>query len=274
MKTWIGASAVLFLCLAAVALGDESFSGAQPCQTNISSARLLLPYYVVDSTDPGGTTTLFGVRNQNSVPITLEISYFRTDRPQAPQRRDVVVLEGKAIESINIAFTRGLHVDEDGMARGYVIIEALDEGAQIQGDYYLLTPDEDYATGFRLVNADPSNAHNEFCNVFTVRFLNGGGFDSSTRYLIWRDLDASPNTGEPAFFVAAYDEAGELLTVREFTSDQVAMEVQADEILEPAASRDFGAFEFQFAGGAVGHISAIMSASGRYSVGLEATCGD
>ena len=36
----------------------------------------------------------------------------------------------------------------------------------------------------------------------------------------------------------------------------------------------FGAIEWTFADGAVGHISSILKASGRFSVGLAATCID
>ncbi len=37
---------------------------------------------------------------------------------------------------------------------------------------------------------------------------------------------------------------------------------------------DFGAIEFQLAGGMRGHVSATLSASNRYSVSYEATCLD
>jgi len=273
MNRLIVALLVVAVCLFFTAIGsaEPPLSGAK---TAIASARLLLPLYVVDTINPGGATTLFAVRNQSSSEITIEIRYFRTDRPQAPQRTDVVSLAGKAVKTVNIAHVTGLHIDGAGMARGYVIIQTLEPAARIQGDYFLVTPNQDYATGFRLVNIDRTSTHDELCSVFTVRFLNGGGFDSATRYLIWRDLDEPLIPGETAFAFAVYDEAGVLQIASEFASDQTAFEVTAYDLLHPMVSIDFGAIEIQFSHGELGHISAVMSASGRYSVGLEASCGD
>ena len=164
-----------------------------------------------------------------------------------------------------------LQVDESGIARGYVVVEATTAGASIQGDYYRVTPGEDFATGFRLQNADGTSADNDLCSLFTLRFLNGGGFDSGTTFIVWIDLDLAPN-GE-VLVLAAYDEAGNLLLTRTFAADEVAFEVSAAELLQPFV-QDFGAIELQFSDGSLGHVSAILSAGGRYSVGLEAACRD
>jgi len=270
----ITASLVFSVLLVNTAFGSTEPPSPRDLKAATVGSRLLLPIFIVDTIDPEGTTTLFAVRNQSTYNQTIDIKYFRTDQPQAPQRTDVVVLAAKSIETINIAFVSGLHIDEAGLACGYVTIETQGGATTIYGDYFLVTPNEDFANGFRLVNIDPSSNHNELCNRFAVRFLNGGGFDSATRFLIWRDLDVPPTLGETAFWVSVYNEAGEQLLVQDFASDQTTLDVTTNEILQGMVSADFGALEFEFAMGAVGHISAVMSASGRYSVGLEATCLD
>ncbi len=236
-----------------------------------AGSRLLLPLYLVDTSVPDGAVTIFTVRNELDVPAEIEIRYFRTDSPQAPQRTDPVTLAGKQVWPVNVRMVDDLQVDENGIARGYVVIEALTEGAVIQGDYYRVDPTEDFATGFRLLNIDAASSDNDLCGLFTLRFLNGGGFDSGTTFLVWIDLDLAP-AGE-VFALAAYDEAGNLLQTRTFAADEVAFEVSAEELLHPFV-QGFGAIEFQLSDGAVGHVSATVSAEGRYSVGLEAACRD
>ena len=240
-------------------------------KADVPSSRLLLPLYVVDTTSPTGATTIFAVRNELDVSAEIEIRYFRTRSPQAPQRSDRATLEGKQLMPVNVRSVADLEVDESGIARGFVVVEALTEGASIQGDYFRVTPGEDFATGFRLRNVDATSSHNDLCGLFTMRFLNGGGFDSGTTFIVWLDLDEAPN-GE-VLALAAYDEPGNLVLTRTFAADEVAFEVSATELLRPFV-QDFGAIELQFSDGAVGHVSAILSAGGRYSVGLEAACGD
>ncbi len=270
------AAGLVWLATAAAATaaeipGPRVASTPSAAKAATAGARLLLPLYLVDTTAADGVTTIFAVRNELDVPAEIEIRYFRTDSPQAPQRTDTVILGAKQVLPINLRFVDDLRVDEDGTARGYVVVEALTEGAAVQGDYFRVTPGEDFATGFRLLNADPSSPDNDLCGLFSLRFLNGGGFDSGTRYIVWLDRDAAPN-GEVLALVA-YDEAGTQVLARTVAADEVAFEVSAAELLQPFV-QDFGAIEFQFLDGVVGHVSAILSASGRYSVGLEAACGD
>ncbi len=260
------------MAIAALAAAGQPPAATVPAaKTATAGARLLLPLYVVDNTVFDGLTTIFAVRNELDVPAEIEIRYFRTDSPQAPQRTDPVTLAGKQVWPVNVRLVNDLQVDESGIARGYVVIEALTEGAVIQGDYYRVNPGEDFATGFRLLNIDALSSDNDLCGLFTLRFLSGGGFDSGTTFLVWVDLDLAPS-GE-IFALAAYDEAGNLLQTRTFAAGEVAFEVSAAELLHPFV-QGFGAIEFQFSDGAVGHVAATVSAGGRYSVGLEAACRD
>ncbi len=269
----------IFLLAAGGALAQASAPPRQPAPSSPTkaatpSSRLLLTLYAADISSSDGATTIFAVRNELDVPVDIDIHYYRTHAPQAPQRTDRKTLQPKQVHPVNLHFVPNLEVDDNNVARGYVIVEAITEGARIQGDYYRVTPNEDFATGFRLVNADLESPNKDLCNLFSLRFLNGGGFDSGTTFTIWLDLAEAPSSSDPIFFVAAYDEPGNLLLARSYFADEVVVEVTAEELLSPLSSEDFGSMEFQFADGAVGHVSAVLSAENRYSVGLEASCSD
>ena len=258
---------------AAPAEEAEPGVAAPVAKTDTGSARLLVPFYSVDTTSPVGTTTLYAVRNELDVPADIAVHYFRTDAPQAAQRTDEVTLAAKQVMPINIRFVDGLQADGDGVARGYVVVEASTEGAVIQGDYFRVTPGEDFASGFRMRNIDSLSPHSDLCGLFSLRFLNGGGFDSGTRFIIWLESDQAPDGEEPVLIYSAYDESGDLVLSSSLFADDVAFEITAASLFPSPLSVDFGAIEFQFVG-TVGHISAVLSAENRYSVGLEAACGD
>jgi hypothetical protein len=144
------------------------------------------------------------------------------------------------------------------------------------GDTFRITPNQDFAGGKRLLDITPSGGHNDLCSLFSVRFLNGGGFDSGTIFNVWVDLPVAPDPeeGEDIFFINAWDEDGSLLVSRGYQSTRVSFQVTAEELLSPVSNEDFGAMDFEFADGATGHVSVLLSAGGRYSVEFEATCGD
>ncbi len=264
----LAAAAIWMPCQVAAQTG-----GLAAAKTDTPGARLLLPLYLVDTADPNGVTTLFAVRNQRDVPVEVEARYFQTDAPQSPQRTDVLNLDAKQVATFNVRLVSGLAADADGVARGYVILEAMGEGAAIQGDYFRVTPGEDFASGFRMLNVDTGSSHNDLCSLFTMRFLNGGGFDSGTRFVIWLEADQAPDTENPVLAYSVYAESGDLVLSNTFFADEVVFEVEAANLLVGPLQADFGAVEFQFID-TVGHIVAILSAENRYSVGLEAFCGD
>ncbi len=239
----------------------------------VPSTRLLLPLYEVDTTDPLGVTTVFAVRNENGDPVELDIAYFEPDSPQAPQRTDRVTLAGKAVTTVNIRLVQNLEV-VDGFARGYVVISSPTADALIHGDYFQVTVNQDFATGARLVNFG-SDQHNELCSLFSMRFLNGGGFDSGTLFHVWLDVDEAPSGADPVFSYFVYDQEGELVFNSGYFEIEATFTVSADVLqLVSPDPEDFGAIEFQLAGGMRGHVSATLSASNRYSVSYEATCLD
>lgn len=267
--------ALLLALIQPPCLSAQPPGGRTADKTDVPGSRLLLPLYLVDTTEPDGVTTLFSVRNQLDVPADVEVRYFQADAPQAPQRTDSMTLAAKAVAPVNIRLVPGLSADADGVARGYVIVEATTEGAVIQGDYFRVTPNQDFASGFRMLNVDPGSSHNDLCGLFTIRFLNGavGGFDSGTRFIVWLEADEAPDPSTPVFAYSAYDESGGLVLSNTFFADEVAFEVAAADLFVGPLQAEFGAVEFQFVD-TVGHVAAILSAFDRYSVGLEAFCGD
>jgi hypothetical protein len=263
-----------FGLLAVFSLSEAADSAGSAAKTSIPSARLLLPLYEVDTTDLSGTTTLFALRNQGNTPLDVTIEYFEADGPQAPFHSENLNLASREVKTFNVRGAPGLDPEADGFARGFVMIESMTEGARLMGDTFQLTPNQDFGSGTRLLNIAPSSSHNDLCNTFSMRFLNGGGFDSGTTYIVWVDLPSPPALGDPIFSINAWGEDGSLLLNREFQGDKVAFQVTAEDLLAPTVNTNFGAIDFQFSNDAVGHISAVLSASGRYSVGYEATCTD
>ena len=71
MNSRLSATAGLagLLVIAALAAADQQVAPATAAaKTDVTSARLLLPLYLVDTTDPDGVTTIFSVRNELDVP--------------------------------------------------------------------------------------------------------------------------------------------------------------------------------------------------------------
>ncbi len=242
-------------------------------------AQLLLPLYSVDTVNPGGPTTLFAVRNESTTQVDVIIRYYGADRPDQPQSEQTIALGKKAVRTFNIGSEvqiLNLQVDPDGFARGYVTLATEQGEAVIHGDFFQLNDAQNFASGARLVNIDPSSNGNDLCNRFSMRFLDSALFFSSgTVFTVWIQAD-EPLDGT-AFSYSVYNEAGgdERLS-SDFPASNVAFQVSANLLMsaDPGLDLEFGAIEFQFPGGLVGHISAVMSAFDRYSVGYEATCLD
>ncbi len=264
-----------------LALPVEDRTAAPPIvgKEGTVGAQLLLPFFLVDTVNPQAQTTLFSVRNESTSPVDVVVRYYGADRPDQPQNEETITLAAKAMRTANIGNifqALDLQIDPDGFARGYVTLAADQGEAVIHGDYFLLNNAENFASGARLVNIDPNSNGNDLCNRFSMRFLDSAiFFDSGTVFTVWIQAD-EPISG-PAFSYSVYNEAGgdELLS-SSFPSSAVAFRVSANVLMsaDPELDLEFGAVEFQFPAGTVGHISAAMSAFDRFSVGYEATCLD
>lgn len=242
-------------------------------------AQLLLPFYSVDTLNPGGATTLFAIRNESTSQVDVVIRYFGADRPDQPQSEQTIALADKAVRTVNIGSVvqaLNLQIDGDGFARGYVTFATEQGEAVIHGDYFLLNDADNFASGSRLVNIDPNSNGNDLCNRFSMRFLDSAlFFDSGTVFTVW--IQAEEPLEGAAFSYSVYSEAGgdERLS-SSFPASDVAFQVSANLLMsaDPGLDLEFGAIEFQFPAETAGHISAVMSAFDRFSVGYEATCLD
>lgn len=231
--------------------------------------RLVLPLYEVEVGDPSGATTLFALRNESPSPVDVSISYYEVDAPQAPQRTETVTLVGKEVYPINVRDVPDLEVDPDGIARGYVVFQGPEGFLGLHGDYFQVTPGDAFATGYRLLNAD-----RDPCSTFSVRFLSGGAFSGGTELLLWLSVGELP-LPEAAVSYAIYSEQGGVPLKFDFLDfDVAARRFSVDEILGEVEGLSSGVVEIQLADGLDGHLAATMSASGLYSVGLEAACRD
>ena len=260
---------------------DSRTASARPGTTKEGTvgAQLLLPLYLVDTANPGGPTTLYSVRNESTSAVDVVVRYFGADRPDQPQDEQTFTLGAKAMRTVNIFFevpALDLQIDPDGFARGYVTFATTQDEAVIHGDYFQLNAAQNFASGARLLNIDPNSNGNDLCNRFSMRFIDSTlFFDSGTVFTVWFEA-AGPFSGN-AFTYSVYSEAGgnELLSSN-FPTSVVAFQVSANLLMsaDPGLDLEFGALEFQFPGETVGHISAVMDAFDRYSVGYEATCLD
>lgn len=263
-----------FVLLAAAPARSPFAQGPPPAKRDVASARLLVPFYEVDLAHPGGASTFFSVRNESTQAEDVTVSYYAADRPHTPLYFETVPLAEKRVLSVDVRSKPNLLPDEDGLARGYVII-ATDSGHPvIQGDYFQITPDEDFATGSRLVNIDPGSPDYDLCSEFSIRFLNGGGFDGGTDLFFWLDPDSVPEGETPTIFYQVYNEAGDMRPGQvSFPGIDTAFRVRTADLVSLAPT-SFGAMELQLGPPVRGHLAAVMSALGRYSVGLEAACRD
>lgn len=235
------------------------------------TSKLVVPYFEVDTLDPGGITLLYAIRNESTAPIQVDIKYYEIDSPFAPQRTDRVTLAAKEIKTINVRDVGNLEIDGDGFKRGYIRFEQVAGTGVLSGDFFRVDPDDNFASGYRMVNADPANASDERCSIFTFRFLKGGIFSGGTQIFYWLDSTVLP--GPSAIAYSIYDEPGNLVISGVLSNtDRVASKISIDQLLTgPAAALNAGAVEIQFTG-FLGHVAGRISASERFSVGFEGVC--
>lgn len=239
-----------------------------PKQKSTATSNLLLPYYRVDTTSGGGDTTLYAIRNESLESVDVTIRYFEADGPQAPQRTDMVTLAAKAVHPVNVRDVANLETDEFGVAEGYVTFEVSGGGRAISGDYFQATPSEAFAVGERLVDVSGTEA-NELCAAFSTRFLSGGAFSGGTTITYWLEADALPL--DPGIFsYSIYNEAGSLIFSNTVPLIAVTGQITVEQLLGPFSTAA-GALEIQFTD-TVGFVTATMSASGLFSVGMNALC--
>ncbi len=276
-------SSSLILASPSLAEGSSAADGGEAVgalvKRDVPTSRLLLPFYRVEQTNLFGLTTLWAVRNESSSPAQLTVRYFRSDRPQTSDQEETFQLGPKEVKTVNVRNVEGLFVDDDGFVTGFATFEVGQGEGPIQGDFFLITPGEAFASGDRLVNIDPASVHYEPCQRMTLRYLNGGAFSGGTQLTVWVETDQPVNSNEPLFFYSIYPEAGgeQPLFSLPFFSEEASFRIPASLLLSSPVTTTppaFGVIELEFAPGFQAHVAAVMDANGLYSVGLKAACLD
>ncbi len=136
------------------------------------------------------------------------------------------------------------------------------------GDYFRITPLEDFATGGTLIRTGTDTGKPDLCRHWATRFLVGGGFSGGSQFAFYsaghREELSEVATGK------VYDQEGNFLRTVSITGGQ-SMEVDAEHLDLGATA---GTIEWTFTEGGVGRISTTYSANGRYSVSLQGECLD
>jgi hypothetical protein len=236
-------------------------SAATPAPT------LLLPHYQVEVDNPDGLTTLMAVRNESGAVQELTASFFNSHGMLDATM--TFSLAPHAVKTFNLRDVTELEPDVDGFTRGYAVVEptAGPGAAVIGGDYFRVEPDEDFATGGALV--DLSTAQ---CQNWTARYLNGGPFDGGTLFTFYVDEPQGIElTDPPTLLGIVYDEDG--FAVGDFELRTAFHSFTLPATGFPFDDSAFGTVELSF-NGTVGVVLADHRASGRFSVGAEATCVD
>lgn len=231
----------------------------------VFAENLLVPYFLVDKTDPAGTTTLFAVRNLTGTPVFGDIEYFTTGG--ASQRVDDLDLGPFDTVTVNLRDIPGLATGMDGFARGYVEITTAgnpDMTPVLGGDYFQVDVGDNFATGDQLARQI------ELCNHASIRALEFPLPGSGTRLTIWIANPRGVGTGDPpSFTVQAYDEAGNaiggLTTVK---TTLHALEFDASVF----TGLSFSTLRFNFTNSFGGTVYAEASVEGRFSVGVTSQC--
>lgn len=250
--------------------GEARPAAAPVAKSQTSAGLLLLPYFESNFQPVAGIETLFSVRNQDTQPVDITISYFEVDRPSAAQLTESITLAGKET-STHIIRLKNVIRDEDGLARGYAFIRA--DRPVITGDYFQVNDGENFAAGDRLVNADQASRHLELCRFYTMRAFTGGSFSGGTTFTFFIAADVPPDGETPVAFYTVYDEPGNIVFTGSLFRDALSFRVPAADLGSIIPVPNFAAIEFEF-NETMGHVWAQMSGAGRVSVGLNGSCGD
>lgn len=230
----------------------------------VCAENLLVPFYLVDKDDPGGTQTLLAVRNLTGDPVTADLEYLTLNGTS--QRKDSITLGPTETRTVSLRDVGGLAVDPDGFARGFVRIltgGSPDGTPVLAGDFFQVDVAENFATGDRLVRQA------DVCTDASIRFLDFGG---GTRLTIWLTNPRGTGAAKPfSFTVQAYDESG--APVGGTTSVKTtlhAIELQASVF----TNLTFGTLKFDFTNSLGGTVYAEYNADERFSVGVVSQCDD
>lgn len=227
---------------------------------DLPSTTLVVPFFEVDRTSSGGTTTLFAVRNIVATPVDIEVRY------QAPDGT-ALGLEQETLgpfETLtrNVRDVAGLPTDPDGFARGFIVVVQTTVTTRnlLVGDYFQVDVENAFATGERMVSLD------DLCSAAEVRALDFGS-GTELHFLLGSPRGANPATDPASVQVSSYDEQGNEGPVRLIYTDDFTFGLFVGDLF----NLSFGTLIFEFGSGG-GAVYAEYSAGGLFSAGINAVC--
>ncbi len=240
-----------------------------------TSDVLLLPYFEVDRSRPDGATTLFAVRNETDVDLPVRILYVAALGGKV-QIEHEIVLEPTETRTVNLRDVPGLAADDDGVARGLVVLGAYgvrERGVPaLSGDFFFIDPATDFATGNTLLDMSLDVSDNELCAGWSSRFFRGGSVSGSTSFRFVVDRPGGAASIDPPTAIGTiYDESGTALRSFEIRTDLHTFRLDGDELVPEGTH--FGSLSVRFPD-TEGALLAEHSGFHRMSIALRAACLD
>lgn len=195
---------------------------ATSARSNGTSDVLLVPYFETDLDDPQGVSTLFAVRNESDRPLTVRILYLTRVGAEA-QAQEEITIAPRAVRTVNLRDVAGLQPEADGIARGLVVLGVV--GADsisdlLSGDFFVVDPRTDFATGQTLLNTSLDDPGNELCAEWGTRFFNGGSFSGRSDFRFVVDVPGGSAEFDPPTAIGTiYNEAGTAVRSFELRTD-------------------------------------------------------
>lgn len=237
--------------------GDIEAYGILECSTcdAVNSRTLILPFFEVDTTRPGGLTTFLSVHNETTTVSSVNIKYF--DEESTIQVQDDFILGSLETRSINVRDVEGLTTAADGMARGWILVSFQN---RISGDYFYVDPAGNFATGDQLFRDQ------DVCSAIQARIVDFGS-DSRIRLYVSTPKGSDPTIDDPSATIHIFDEIGAFVETTELYTEKNANDLRASDLTDTR----FGSVVFEFIQG-TGALSVEYSAFGLFSVSMNATC--
>jgi hypothetical protein len=235
---------------------------------------LLLPYFETDTKNPNGVNTLFALRNETGITIPVRILYLGV-LGAVENASEEIEIAPHATRTINLRDVDGLPADEDGIARGLVVLGAIGHDGSsdvLSGDFFFVDPATDYATGNTLLNMSFDDTGNEFCSEWGSRFFRGGAFSGISSFRVVVDVAGGAQSYDPPTAVGTvYDEAGSAIRSFEIRTNLSSFQLSSSDIAPEGTA--FGSLSIRFPD-TKGVVLVEHSGFHRLSVALKGACRD
>jgi hypothetical protein len=235
----------------------------------LPTSELILPLYIVDTSNTSGATTLIAVRNISTNAIRAGFRYTSADH--AVILTDDVLLDPRETVTKNLRDIPGLPTTIGPFKTGIVIVTARDPITSLPiaddvltGDYFYADLSNNFASGDVLVDGIDG-----LCQNWDTRFFNGGAFSGGTNFTFTTLQNPTDGALRDVARGDVYTEAGQFVGSVEIESTQIATQVGSDELGLPT----FGTIEWFLPQG-TGIVGVTFNAEGRYSVGMPGFCLD